>query len=166
MFTDIIVKSRANMIQYTETNNDNITYAIVSISDYNADAPDFADDPNLFDCITVFFDDEEGGNTAMNETDAQEILDFVKSIENDIDILFVHCGGGVSRSAGTAAALMMLWYGDDSQIFNNGQYAPNMHCYRTMLDVAGFGYNSSDLAIKESQQYELWKIVHADDIDL
>ena len=48
--------------------------------------------------------------------------------------MIVHCDAGISRSSGVAAAILKAKTGDDSQIFNNPKYRPNMRCYRIVLD--------------------------------
>lgn len=48
--------------------------------------------------------------------------------------IIVHCDAGVSRSSGIAAAILKAYTGDDSRIFNNPRYRPNMRCYRFVLD--------------------------------
>lgn len=64
---------------------------------------------------------------------AVEISNFVKTFWHEgIDIV-VHCGAGQSRSAGVAAAILKYFTGDDSRIFDNKKYTPNMLCYRRVL---------------------------------
>ena len=52
----------------------------------------------------------------------------------DTDVI-VHCDAGISRSAGIAAAILKHTTGDDSSIFVNGQYDPNLWCYRKTLEA-------------------------------
>ena len=65
--------------------------------------------------------------------DAEKIKQFVEAHKEDS--IIVHCDAGVSRSAGIAAALMKFYNGDDTPIFDNPRYCPNMLCYRTMLNT-------------------------------
>jgi predicted protein tyrosine phosphatase len=51
-----------------------------------------------------------------------------------VDVVIVHCGAGVSRSAGLAAALAKWYNGSDLEFFKP-PYAPNMLVYRTMLEA-------------------------------
>lgn len=51
----------------------------------------------------------------------------------DTDVI-VHCDAGISRSSGVAAAILKVYTGDDSQIFDNPRYRPNMRCYRMVLN--------------------------------
>jgi len=66
--------------------------------------------------------------TPMSEDQAQEIVDFVDRMKDDVNMFFIHCEAGQCRSAGVAAALC-LWLnnGDDSQIADNKFFKPNAH---------------------------------------
>ena len=70
----------------------------------------------------------------ISDEDAQKIVDFVKKYQNTIDRIIVHCEAGISRSSGVCAAIMKFLEDDDSEIFNNPSYSPNMRCYRTVLN--------------------------------
>ena len=72
----------------------------------------------------------------INDEDAENIKQFIlKYTEDDsIDLIIVNCEAGVSRSTGVAAAIMKYLWNDDSEVFNNSKYNPNMLCYRTVLD--------------------------------
>ena len=68
------------------------------------------------------------GYIPMSEDQAQEIVDFVDRMKDDVSMFFIHCEAGQCRSAGVAAALC-LWLnnGDDSQIADNKFFKPNAH---------------------------------------
>ena len=70
----------------------------------------------------------------IQPTDARAIVDLVDSHPN-IQCVVVHCTAGKSRSAAVAAALMKSIEGDDSPIFNNPRYKPNMRVYRMVLNA-------------------------------
>lgn len=71
----------------------------------------------------------------IQKSDAKAIVDFVMANKNNGKHFIVQCDAGVSRSAGVAAALMKYFNGDDSSIFDNPQYCPNMRCYRMVLEA-------------------------------
>jgi predicted protein tyrosine phosphatase len=74
--------------------------------------------------------------TAFTPEMAKQILDWVSSLmKADIDLIIVQCNAGISRSAGVAAALSLLINGDDSWVFNNKQYLPNILVYRTIIET-------------------------------
>ena len=156
---NISVMSRDNAVRYTKDNNIPPTI-IISIRNIGDLAPEFWNNPYIYDICYLEFDDVEEGVLAMSLDQACETLEFVeKWLEEDVDIV-VHCSAGVSRSAGTAAALMLLVNGDDSPIFNSSRYAPNMNCYRKVLTAAGYSYTEDELGEKYQHQFDLW-LAHA-----
>jgi predicted protein tyrosine phosphatase len=66
--------------------------------------------------------------------DAQKIVDLLDA-HPEAERVIVHCTAGKSRSAAVAAALMKSIEGDDSPIFNNPRYKPNMRVYRMVLNA-------------------------------
>lgn len=161
MFNDIQVFSRENMIYHTAGIKE--PCVIVSISDKGAEPPEFYDNDNIWDVCRLFFDDEESGPSSMTEKDAETLVDFVRSYESEGIDLLVHCNGGVSRSAGCAAAIMLMDWGDDSGIFQDGRYCPNMHCYRYVLNAANITFDEVVAARKSREQFEAWCEYHADE---
>lgn len=164
MFPNIQVLSRENMIVHSfEIVRPSI---IVSISDRNAASPTFSENPNIIDVLYLFFDDEESGSTRMSSEDADSIVEFLRAYDDSNVDLYFHCNGGVSRSAACAAAAMLIEWGDDSDIFNDGRYCPNMHCYRSVLDAADITYDHMELARKEKEQFDLWCAEHREDLNI
>lgn len=138
----IEVMSRASAVwlfarQFAERPDPPIT-AIISISNIDQPSPDFnMDGANglVESCLLSFDDVECGEKGCITAQDADRIASFVRSIEgrDDIERLVVHCGAGVSRSAGVAAACSLYLFGDDSEFFGS-KYCPNRTCYRMVLD--------------------------------
>lgn len=83
----------------------------------------------------VDFEDRVKGEFPITDNQALDIARFVKSLPPTIDSIIVHCEAGVSRSAGVAAAIMKWMWNDDSQIFDQPSYRPNMMCYRKVLNA-------------------------------
>lgn len=73
------------------------------------------------------------GYIAMTEAQGQEIVDFVDRMKNDVNVFFVHCEAGISRSAGVAAALSVWLNGNDDVIAENPYFMPNAHVKSTIL---------------------------------
>lgn len=98
----------------------------------------FAKRENIKDILFLCFDDieyEKEKGIFMSENDAKKIVAFIKRCqERGIQEIWVHCDAGISRSAGVAAAIMKYLNNDDSLIFNNPKYCPNMYCYRLTLN--------------------------------
>lgn len=69
----------------------------------------------------------------MTDKDAIKIKHFVE--RHSDKTIIVHCDAGISRSSGVAAAILKYLIGDDSQIFDNPKYYPNMLCYRKTLNA-------------------------------
>ena len=155
MFRDIQVRSRRDMIALSyELDEPSI---IISISDASQEHPVFADNANVKDVLFLNFDDEESEEAGgMNASNAESVAEFVRAWEQEDVSLYVHCGAGVSRSAGTAAAVMLWNWGDDSQVFQDAHYCPNMRCYRMVLDALDVSYDDIQIAKKEREQYLLW----------
>lgn len=114
---------------------------IVSI-DTDGDHVKLNRNASIKDVLCLTFDDVETGDTAITEHHAEQIANFVRRWINKVDTVIVHCDAGVSRSAGIGAAIMKWANGDDSAIFNNGRFIPNMRCFRMMLNA--FNVNTSD----------------------
>ncbi len=71
----------------------------------------------------------------MSASGARAIARFCERWHDQVDMIVVHCDGGVSRSAGVAAAILR-WFGeDDSDILCSRSKRPNMWCYNRVLDA-------------------------------
>lgn len=78
--------------------------------------------------------DGYGSVVLMSEQDAARIVSFVKKYKDSVDGIIVHCDAGVSRSAGVMAAIVKWLTGDDSKIFSDLRFHPNMWCYQLVLN--------------------------------
>lgn len=76
---------------------------------------------------------EAGLPDLMSDADANAIATFLT--QNPGLEIIVHCDAGISRSAGIAGAILKYLTGDDTQIFDNPYYHPNMWCYRKTLNA-------------------------------
>jgi hypothetical protein len=67
---------------------------------------------------------------------AKQILDFfAEGHRRLIHLCICQCDAGISRSAGTAAALSYIETQDDAWVFTDPRYLPNRLVYRTLLDI-------------------------------
>jgi len=73
------------------------------------------------------------GPGIFSEYQAQQIIDFVEKYKDQVELIVIHCEAGISRSAAVGAAIMKQLTGDDSKIFNNKMFLPNMFIYSTIL---------------------------------
>lgn len=113
------------------------------------------------DILFLQFDDSEKVNEGgMSKEQADKIAEFVSNIRHKEYTLYVHCDAGVSRSAGVASAIMYCVNGDDSEIFDNGKYVPNMLCYRQVIKAFGKLINESEVNEKLNRNLEAWKVLN------
>ena len=141
--TQICVMSRRVASEYAHGKAffDNYTYkpsVIVSISDMWDNPPSLPKTTTnkIKDILTLQFEDTElVSEDGITDDDAKQIAMFVDKYFGNIDMIVVHCEAGVSRSAGCAAAIMKFYRNDDSPIFDNGHYVPNMLVYRKVLNA-------------------------------
>ena len=113
---------------------------IISITDPLLNINTFAPNSNIVSICRVQFDDvnQENvrpGEVLMTPQDAAKIKEYVMAYKDKVESIIVHCEVGISRSAGIMAAIQKYMIGDDSAIFNNGTFSPNMHCYNLMLSA-------------------------------
>lgn len=131
----ITVMNRADAVRYSYRPQ-NERSAVISISTpnekYNGNIHSSIYN-GISGVLRLWFDDVESGQDCIQKEDAEKIKRFVEAHKEDQ--IIVHCDAGISRSAGIAAALMKYYNGDDTPIFDNPRYCPNMLCYRTMLNV-------------------------------
>lgn len=131
------VMNRSNAKRYCYQKHPD-TSAIISISSWGDEQVQlFQTAQNRVKSILrITFNDVGADETGcMTREDAERIASFAKHIANRVDTIIVHCDAGVSRSAGTSAAIMKYLTGHDDQIFDNAFYKPNMYCYRLVIEA-------------------------------
>lgn len=69
----------------------------------------------------------------FTDEEAEWILAFVNDYIEKIELIVVHCEAGISRSAGVASVLSLIYNGSDEYYFKH--YIPNMLVYRKILNV-------------------------------
>ena len=135
---NIEVMSRAKFIEYTKSNH-RLTSAVISISSPHEGIVQISNSQNNGVVLlyrATFDDTDRADNTSLVPLDlmqAEIMAKFVKGAIDKVDKIIVHCEAGQSRSAGIAAAILKYYTNDDTSIFNNPRYTPNMLCYRMML---------------------------------
>lgn len=158
------VMSRRNACKYTYSPECMFDCIIVSITDVGS-SPNYFNKENkhVKAILSLQFDDVDYGQVnCITSEDARMIVDFVSKWSNKVNLVIVHCEAGISRSAGVCAALMKIFNGDDFEIFDNSRYAPNMTCYRAVLESYFRFYNSEEAEekfrhnINVAKEYEGW----------
>lgn len=157
----ITVLSRNEAIQYTREPENNCV--IISISEHDGAVPieigknQLKNRDKIKGLLGLFFDDVEAPDEkAMNIGHAETIVNFVNEYINEIDEIIVHCGAGISRSAGIAAGLALILNGSDAEIFGNGKYCPNATCYKNMLTAYFGSYDREAVEEKFKGNIEQW----------
>ncbi len=129
------IMSQRDAVAFSQ-NQDILKTAIISICDPDDGAVKLSPNPNIFAVLHLnFYDSEEKIFGSMTRSDADKIVGFVKSLPADVEQLVVHCTEGISRSAAVCAALMRWLEGDDSEIWSDIRYRPNIRCYRLVIDA-------------------------------
>lgn len=110
-------------------------YGIISISKPGEELLWLRLEDYIFGIIKLgFYDVEKTFDIeifAMQEEDAEAVVDFCNMVLPSVDILIVQCDAGISRSAGVGAAISKYYFGVDQWVFNTKR--PNMHCYTIIL---------------------------------
>ena len=137
---DFSIMSRKEAIDFTYSCNHRPN-VIISITDVGSSKPQFGRMANIYYMLRLEFDDVlHNEPNAMTSSQANDIVQLIKVLKNSavgIDNInfIVHCEGGVSRSAAICAAIKTILGQDDMDIFRNPKYAPNKHCYYTLLNT-------------------------------
>ena len=136
----IVVMSQNRIEEYARTSNSE-TSILISITSHCGRQADVHMNENnkILNTLFLRFDDTDRKEMDLGIThiDARKIIEFIKKNlgNGNVDKIIVNCEAGQSRSAGVAAALMKYLNNDDTPIFDNPRYTPNMLCYRTVLDM-------------------------------
>ena len=137
---EIVVKNQYDIEEYAMQKHDKKTVIISIASKCMPSAMILPCVINgIKDVLFINFNDTDCNDTVSGCITCEEaikIKEFVNKYKEDtsIDMIIVQCEAGRSRSAGVAAAIMKYLWNDDSEVFNNSKYNPNMLCYRTVLD--------------------------------
>ena len=69
----------------------------------------------------------------FTDQEAEQILNFVDKYKFEVKMIIIHCEAGISRSAGVAGALSLIYNGSDQYYFD--KYIPNIFVYRKILNM-------------------------------
>jgi predicted protein tyrosine phosphatase len=113
-------------------------HVVISILTPEARQAQLPPNKHRLDVLRLYFHDftgeEPGSNllTLFSSYQANQITDFLEKNQMAKTII-CHCEGGMSRSAGVAAALSKYYNGDDSFYFK--KYDPNKLVYKLLLET-------------------------------
>lgn len=158
---EITILSRLKMRETLQSLDRDV--AVISISSSDGERLDELDsNPHVAAVLHLVFDDVFGNeDNHMTAGDADRVVRFLGALD-DMLPLFVHCDGGVSRSAGVGAACMLIENGSDDDVFKSARYVPNMFCYRLVLNSAFGMVDDSELRKKELDNERIWWSEHED----
>lgn len=119
-------------------------HVVLSVREPNRPKADYPINDTRIAVRHFVFTDEDSEETAkklgqthllMTDEQAEDLVKFVKEFEGHITLIVCQCDGGLSRSAGMAAALSVIYNGpgSDSHIFN--KKIPNRYVYRKILEA-------------------------------
>lgn len=132
--------------------------AIISITDMDKERNLFQHPDWLKYTFRFQFDDVDmGQKNCITQAQANKIAEAVEMVKDKVERIIVHCEAGISRSSGVAAAIMKYLNGDDMPIFGNGEYTPNMTCYRMVLNALNEPFDEDEIQDKENYNISLWK---------
>ena len=80
----------------------------------------------------------------MTEEQADAICAFVLHYGREIDCLLIHCSAGVSRSPAVAAGILGGLRQDESEIWDNPDYQPNLFVYQLVREAFERGVHWKD----------------------
>ncbi len=136
---EFLVASR-DSIKFLKIDN---PYIVISISEPRGKIVDIPRSENLIYILRLFFHDlDDHQKTKITDAknyilftpnEARNIITFVKEYRDRVGTIVCQCDGGVSRSAGVAAALAKCINGFDNDFFK--RYVPNRRVYRMLLNV-------------------------------
>lgn len=111
-------------------------HIVISIRDRDKDRASMPKSKARLSVLDLAFDDVDCQVTEyvvlFNKSHAKQILKFFNEYKDKVDLIVCQCEAGISRSAGTAAALSKLRGQGDDIYFK--RYIPNRHVYRTILE--------------------------------
>ncbi len=86
--------------------------------------------------------------SAFNLQLAEQIKTFIDSVHNKVDVLYVCCDSGESRSTALSAAIMRYLGQNDKKIWTNPHYHPNLLVYKIQCKAFGIYVSKVELYIR------------------
>lgn len=136
------------------------SYAIVSISlPKNKPITFMRNNRDFKGTLYVSFDDSDG-KYGMKKKDAEKIAEFVIKMSNKAKTIIFQSDYGYSRSAGILAAVYNAFDMNGKVLFTNGNYCPNVHCYKLMLNAFNISYDENIINKLDNYSKEKWLTNH------
>lgn len=124
------------------------------------------------DILNLQFDDMlENDPMCMTKQQAALVVNFATKAANEGRDIIVHCHGGVSRSAGCAAAIIAglnaksipVSPSNYEDIWLNPKYVPNEFVFQLVTDAFGIHFSESEITELKHRNAEAFFKRHADE---
>ena len=128
----VLNRSGVGYIQIKEMN-----HAFISIIDPGSEEIKLRTNPFTMGVLRMAFHDLDKpivGYDLFSKEEAKQILDFINSIKNKIDLIIVNCEAGISRSAAVACSLSKILNGEDTWLIKRYNLY-NRHIYNTIMST-------------------------------
>ena len=138
---DIAVMSEKGAVWYSQKAKQ--PYSIISITSKKKDYyAELKESEYLVDLLRLQFNDLDADTKYIEAPKKEDFVGLKEFIDNlKSNILIVHCGAGVSRSAGVMAAILEYLEVEDYNIFDEKKFMPNRLVYRLAKEELGIGKN-------------------------
>ena len=142
---NIYILSQREAEAYSKRLKDSASIAIISITtkEYGDEKADIKLGGGVkyllrmrFNDLTEDIAEKDYLLTAPVQEDFTGLKEFIDTINDNVDELWIHCAAGVSRSAGLGAAVCE-YLGMDHSIFTSKNFVPNMLVYRLTKNELG-----------------------------
>ena len=119
-------------LYYNLKNDNRNAYAIIA-SSYDVRADKLT---KLKSKLILSFNDivDCNNSSSFNKSIAGEINSYINNLKSDIEVLYVCCDSGESRSSAIAAAITRFYGKDDMEIWSNPHYYPNLLVYKLLCE--------------------------------
>lgn len=110
--------------------------ALISVVDtgFEKNWPSITEVDTCVSMLGMRFPDTD--ESPISSSQARVILTFVESVKNEIDYLIINCMAGISRSAGVASALSLIYFGNDISYISNRATDPNRAVFQALMREA------------------------------
>ena len=133
--------------EFNEINAEKSCAIIVSSYDVNTEKL-----KKLNSKLVLHFDDITQLNSehSFNNEFSEKIFNFVNTLPQDIENIYVCCDAGESRSSAIAAVIMRFYGYDEMTVWKNPHYDPNALVYKILC--RRFGFNVTDDEVGEKKK--------------
>lgn len=107
--------------------------------------------------LADYMDIDYPSPSAFSPAQAAGFARFLAALDSGVTDLYVCCDAGRSRSPALAAAIMRRLGLDDSAVWDNPLYQPNMLCFCTMAQALGMAVSDADVDDLIQRSRNAWK---------